>query len=149
MSYRIYGALIASVGAAALLFAANDAFARSGGGGGARAGVAPAPSVARGHFGPSFRPHRRGFVGGFWPGTTGYFDAPAASEGFAGVPQSQSVSGDFRNTYTYDVPWDWAHRYPPMVAPSDRPYVSSCPSESVTVPGRGGGEQTVNITRCY
>jgi hypothetical protein len=147
MSTRIYGALIASVGAAALLFAANDASARSGGA--ARAGVVSAPSVARGHVGPSFRPHRRGFVGGFWPGTAGYFDAPATGEGIAAIPQSQSVSGDFRNTYTYDVPWDWAHRYPPMVEPSDRPYVSSCPSESVTVPGRGGGEQTVNIMRCY
>ncbi|RZN18272.1 hypothetical protein [Bradyrhizobium sp. Leo121] len=147
MSYRICGALIASVGAAALLFAANDASARSGGA--ARAGVASAPSVVRGHVGPAFRPHRRGFVGGFWPGTAGYFDAPAVGEGIAGMPQSQSVSGDFRNTYTYDVPWDWAHRYPPMVEPSDRPYVSSCPSESVTVPGRRGGEHTVNITRCY
>jgi hypothetical protein len=46
------------------------------------------------------------------------------------------------------VPWDWAHRYPPNVAPSAKPYVSSCPTESVTVPGRGG-DHTVNITRCY
>jgi hypothetical protein len=52
-------------------------------------------------------------------------------------------------TYTYDVPWDWAHRFPPAVAPSDRPYVSSCPAESVTVTGRGGKEQTVNVIRCY
>ena len=72
---------------------------------------------------------------------------PTAREAISDIPQS--VSGDFRYTYTYDVPWDWAHRYPPMVAPSDRPYVSSCPAETVTVPGRGGREQTVNITRCY
>ncbi|MCA1457740.1 hypothetical protein I6F35_31925 [Bradyrhizobium sp. BRP22] len=147
MSYRMFGALIASVGAAALLFAANDASARSGGA--PRAGVASAPPVARPSVGPAFRPHRRGFVGvgGFWPGAAGYLDAPTAREAIAEVPQS--VSGDFRYTYTYDVPWDWAHRYPPMVAPSDRPYVSSCPAETVTVPGRGGGEHTVNITRCY
>jgi len=54
-----------------------------------------------------------------------------------------------RYTYTYDVPWDWTHRFPPNVVPSDRPYVPSCPTEQVTVPGRGGAEHTVNITRCY
>ncbi|WP_454628307.1 hypothetical protein [Bradyrhizobium cenepequi] len=146
MSYRIYGALIASVGAAALLLPANDASARSGGA--PRAGGASAPSVARPSIGPSFRGHRRNFGGGFWPGAGGYLYAPGGTEAVA-PDLPQSVSGDFRYTYSYDVPWDWAHRYPPMVAPSDRPYVSSCPSESVTVPGRGGAEQTVNITRCY
>ncbi|MGC0394370.1 hypothetical protein ABIF91_006756 [Bradyrhizobium sp. USDA 241] len=54
-----------------------------------------------------------------------------------------------RYTYTYDVPWDWTHRYPPNVVPSNRPYVPSCPTEQVTVPGRGGSEHTVNIMRCY
>jgi hypothetical protein len=62
---------------------------------------------------------------------------------------NQSISGDIRYTYSYDVPWDWAHRFPPAVAPSDRPYVSNCPVESVTVPGRGGQERTVNVMRCY
>jgi len=56
---------------------------------------------------------------------------------------------EIRYSYTEDVPWDWAHRYPPIVIPSDRPYVSSCTSEPVTVPGRNGGETTINITRCY
>lgn len=141
MSYRICGALIASA-AAAFLLAAHDASARSGG----RGGVASGPSVARPAAGPLFRPHRRHFGGGFWPG--GYFDGPSGGEPVvAGVPQS--VSADVRYTYTYDVPWDWAHRYPPTVVPSDRPYVSSCPAETVTVPGRGGREHSVNITRCY
>jgi hypothetical protein len=84
----------------------------------------------------------------FWPGTAGFFYAPP-SGGEAAPQIPQSVSGDFRYTYTYDVPWDWAHRYPPAVTPSDRPYVPSCPSETVTVPGRGGGEHTVNVMRCY
>ena len=57
-------------------------------------------------------------------------------------------SGDVHYTTTYDVPWDWAHRFPPAVAPSDRPYVPSCPTETVTVPGRNG-QQTVNVTRCF
>ena len=58
------------------------------------------------------------------------------------------ASNDVRYPYTQDVPWDWAHRYPPAVVPSDRPYVSSCPTESVTVPGRDG-DRTINIIRCY
>lgn len=52
-------------------------------------------------------------------------------------------------TYTYDVPWDWAHRYPPAVIPSERAYVPECPEQTVTVAGKGGKEQTVNIIRCY
>ena len=59
------------------------------------------------------------------------------------------ASNDVHYTYKYDVPWDWAHRYPPNVVPSDRPYVSSCPTEIVKVPDNNGQEQTVNITRCY
>ena len=48
-----------------------------------------------------------------------------------------------------DIPWDWAHRYPPTVSPSTRPYVSSCAAETVTVPDGHGGNGQVNITRCY
>ena len=73
--------------------------------------------------------------------------SPTTDHPLAGV--SQPPSNDARVTYTYDVPWDWAHRFPPAVAPSDRPYVSSCPAESVTVPGADGAEKTVNIMRCY
>jgi hypothetical protein len=62
---------------------------------------------------------------------------------------AQPASGDVHYTYTYDVPWDWAHRFPPAVAPSDRPYVSSCPTETVTLAGRGGAEKTINVIRCY
>jgi hypothetical protein len=36
-----------------------------------------------------------------------------------------------------------------MVTPSDKPYVTTCPTETVTVPSRFGGDQTINITRCY
>jgi len=59
------------------------------------------------------------------------------------------ASSDVHYTYTYEAPWDWAHRNPPNVAPSDRPYVPGCTSEPVKVPGRNGGEQVVNVTRCY
>nr|WP_291608188.1 hypothetical protein [Bradyrhizobium sp.] len=144
MTHRMYGALIASAGAAALLLAATETFAKSGAT--PRAPMAAAPSMHR-PLAPHFRHHRRNFGGTFWPGS--YYYPPSNGEPVVNVPQH--MSGDFRytHTYTYDVPWDWAHRFPPAVAPSDRPYVSSCPAETVTVPGRDGKEHTVNVMRCY
>lgn len=136
MSFRTNGALMASLGVAALLLASpTETYARSG-------------TAARGTFSshhPGFRHHVR-VPGIVLPGTGGYYDDALAAAPVAEVPAP--ASNDVRYTYTQDVPWDWAHRYPPAVVPSDRPYVSSCPTESVTVPGRGG-DRTVNITRCY
>src|SRR5664280_784056 len=63
---------------------------------------------------------------------------------------SSAVSGYFHYTYTYDVPWDAVHRYPPVVSPSEpvvRPYVPGCPAQTVTVPMGDGKEQTVTIVR--
>lgn len=143
MTHKMYGALIASLSAAALMLAANAVLAASGGaphGAFTAAHAIPHPRTV-----PSFRHHRR-FEGGiYWPGDFDY--GPSYSEPLAEVPPP--ASNDFHYTYTYDVPWDWAHRFPPMVAPSDRPYVPSCPAEHVTVPGRNGEEQTVNVIRCY
>ena len=85
-------------------------------------------------------------MGAFWPGDEGFYYGPNGEPLAEGTPPT---SGDVHYTYTYDVPWDWAHRYPPAVTPSDRPYVSTCPSEAVRVPGRDGREQTVNVMRCY
>jgi len=137
----MYGAMIASLSVVALMLATSETFARSGG---ARAGFAPAHSISRPSAAHAFRHHRRN-AGAFWPGG-GYYDS---SNGEAVVDAAPPASNDAHYTYTYDVPWDWAHRYPPAVAPSDRPYVSSCASEPVTVMGRGGREQTVNVMRCY
>jgi hypothetical protein len=95
----------------------------------------------------SVRHHRRNGVGPFLPAVGGFFYDP--SNGQPLVDVGQPPSGDVRYTYTYDVPWDWAHRYPPAVIPSERPYVPSCPAEIVTVPGRDGTEQTVSVMRCY
>ncbi|WP_407154992.1 hypothetical protein [Bradyrhizobium sp. STM 3557] len=137
----------AGMAGAALLVSADMASARSGGVAPVRGGVASAHAMVRPHGIGHFRHHGR-FIGGVWTYWPGYDDF---GFGASGAPVGEAVppqSNDVRYTYTYDVPWDWAHRYPPNVTPSDRPYVSSCPTESVTVPGRGG-EQTVNITRCY
>jgi len=150
MMSRSYGAVLASLGAAAVLLVVPESFARPGGAG--PHGVAGAPGVARPHppIGSMGRFHRRNNAFVYWPGGGGFFydNAPYNySQPF--LENVQPQPSDVRYTYTYDVPWDWTHRLPPNVTPSDRPYVPSCPSETVTVPGRDGGEHTVNIMRCY
>ena len=116
----------------------------------ARSGAAQGGRIASPH--PGFRPqgirpfrHHRGSAI-FWPGVDGYDYAPSAGEP---PVDTAPPSGDVHYTYKYDVPWDWAHRFPPAVAPSDRPYVSSCPAETTTFKGRDGKDQTVNVMRCY
>ena len=125
----------------ALMLSANATFAAS--------GAAPHAGMAATHFRPvtpSLRHHRRGNVGPLLGGG-GFFYDPSTGEPIIEAPPP--ASNDIHYTYTYDVPWDWAHRYPPAVVPSDRPYVSSCPAETVTVLGRDGREQTINVMRCY
>ena len=141
MKSTIQKALIASLGAAALLLAADVSFARNGTAPGAAATGARTMAPAGAH---AFRQHRRNFVG---PIVGGYYGADGTP--LLDAPQVQTAPSDVRYTYTYDVPWDWAHRYPPNVVPSERPYVPGCGNETVTVPGRGGREQTINVTRCY
>jgi hypothetical protein len=148
MTHRMYGAFVASLGVAALMLATNDTFARPG----AVPGAAPAAGHAAPH--PMYRPpgaqafrqhHRRGNVGPFWPGTAGgFYYGP---NGEALVDGGQPASGNFHYTYSYDVPWDWTHRYP-LTLPSERPYVPSGATETVTVPSRSG-DKAVNVTRCY
>ena len=147
MTHKRYGALVASLSAVALMIAANETFARSGA---AQSGAfasththSPShPLAAR-----SFRHHRRNNIGAFWPAVGDFYYEPSNGEPMVNV--APPTSGDTHYTYTYDVPWDWAHRYPPSVTPSARAYVPSCPAEVVTVPGRDGSEQTVNVMRCY
>ena len=141
----MYGACVASLSALALMLAANETLAGSGAA--FRGGFTAAHSVSHRPIARSFRHHRRNDVGAFWPGTDDYPYGTSNGEPLANV--TQPATGDVRYTTTYDVPWDWAHRYPPIVRPSDRPYVTSCPTESATVPGRDGQGQTVNIMRCY
>jgi len=139
----MYGAFVASLSAVALMLAANETLARSGAA--FHGGFAATHSISHRPLAQSLRHHRRNNGGTFWPGVEDNSYAPSNGEPL--VDGTQPASGDVH--YTYDVPWDWAHRYPPAVAPSERPYVSSCPSEAVTVPRRNGEERTVNIIRCY
>ena len=142
--------LVLCAAAAALMSSSEAASARS--------GAAVAAPVAAGPIGPSQvappSPGARPFIRHHHRGTRAYLPA-AGAFAYGGpdepVPRQvpERTSADVRYTYTYDVPWDWAHRFPPNVVPSDRPYVSSCPMQTVTVPGRRGGDHTVTITRCY
>jgi hypothetical protein len=143
MTYRMYGTFIACLSLLALMLPATEASARSGST--PRGAFASMRSSA--HLPAAHGHHRRNNVGAFWPviGDFGY--GPSIGEPIGGL--APPASNDVHYTYTYDVPWDWAHRFPPNVTPSDRPYVPSCSDEKVTVPGRYGDEQTLNITRCY
>src|SRR5271169_3079534 len=148
MAYRKYGALVASLGAVALMLAANETFARSGAAHGG--GVASRHSIAHARLAHAFRHHRRNNnnnIGTVWPAFGDYSNGPSTGEPMGEL--GQPIPGDIRNSQAYDIPWDWAHRYPPIVTPSERPYVPSCPSETVTVPGHDGKDQTVSIMRCY
>jgi hypothetical protein len=147
----MYGAFIASLSAVALMLAASETFAASGATArgtlnSTRAGFHSRLN-SRALFARSLRHHRGNNAGTVWPGVDDSFNGPSNGEPIADV--AQPASGDVHYTYTHDVPWDWAHRFPPSVAPSERPYVPSCPAETVTVPGYDGGEHTVNVIRCY
>jgi hypothetical protein len=137
----MYGVLTASVGAMALMLAADDAVAASR----AMAHGAAHPTSHRlaGHV---RHHHHRGPQDAFvWPGD-GPFYGPT---GEAILDGTQPLPSDIRSSNASDIPWDWAHRYPPIITPSGRPYVSTCGAETVIVPSESGGTGQVNIVRCY
>jgi hypothetical protein len=136
MRSKINTALIASLSLIALVLVSNETLAASRGARGAFAS-AHRPGA---HF---FHHDRRPRAAVVWPGDDGSFYGPNGEE----LPPP--TSGGVRYSDTYDIPWDWAHRYPPAVAGSDRPYVPSCPNETITVPDGRGGNGQINIVRCY
>ena len=136
MKAKIYGILVASVGAIALTVTTGETFAAS------RGGAHMTSHRAAAH---TQRHHHRGQDGFVWS-DGGYYYGPTADVPLDGAP----LSGEVRNSNASDnIPWDWAHRYPPVLTPSGKPYVSSCGAETVTVPDGRGGTGQVNITRCY
>ncbi len=140
----MYSALIACLSVVALMLVPGEAFARSGTT--ARSAFASTHPMARPFIHQPFHNHRRIHPGVFLPGTGLFYDQ---STGQPIIDATQPPSGDVHYTYTYDVPWDWAHRFPPDVVPSNRPYVTGCPTDVVRVPGSDGAEHTVNVMRCY
>jgi len=143
--YRVFGVFLAFVCAVALLVASNETFARSGAV--HAGGFASAHAMSRAPFAHALRHHRRFNNGGFfWPGD---FSNGATPYSEPVTAPATTISNEFSYTCTYDIPWDWAHRCPPAVVPSERAYAPKCPAETVTFEGRDGREQSVNIIRCY
>ncbi len=151
MTFKTYKAFITTLSAVTLMIAADQTF------GAPAAGVTGArhSGPARSHsFAPRWLHHHRGNNAvTFWPTTGDYYEPTnGLSNGEPGVDLTQPSSRDVHYTYTNDVPWDWAHRYPPsLIAPEQgaKPYVPGCPAQTITVPGIDGKEQTINIVRCY
>jgi hypothetical protein len=154
MRYPGSRTLIASLSVLTLILATSETFAAGPGVAAVRGGAFAAHPAFRPGIGRPFGHHRgRNNAGAFfWPGYGDWGDYDGSTPGGYGtdVPPPQA-SGDVHYTYTYDVPWDQIHRFPPNVLPSARPYVPDCTAQTVTVPRRAGGEPTesVNITRCY
>ena len=147
MTSKMYAALIASFSAVAVVCAANESFARNGT---ASRSFTPAHSTSHPAFAHSLRHSRRRNNAGFVWATDSYGSYGYGSPDVTPLADGTTPpSGDVHYTTTYDVPWDWAHRFPPNVTPSDRPYVPSCPTQVVTVPGRNGTAQDINVTQCF
>ena len=147
MTCRLCAPLIASLSVVALVLASNETFARSGAA--PHGGFASRHSISHSPVARSLRHHRRFDQAIFWPWVGDDFSyGPSTAEPPAGLNQPLP-GGGLQSTCTYDIPWDWIHRCPPVAASSERPSAPNCPSEAVTVLGRDGKEQTVNVIRCY
>ena len=102
MMSRSYGALFASLSAAALLLSANDGFARPGATAAHGMAAAPSGAIARPQIGPGARFRGRNTPWVYWPGGGGFYDNAGYNQPF--VDAGQPASTDVRYTYTYDVP---------------------------------------------
>jgi hypothetical protein len=72
---------------------------------------------------------------------------------FGGLNVDVYRPDDIRFTCTYDIPWDWVHRCPPVVSspvPPPPPVVLApgCRPQAVTAPGPDGKDQTITMVRC-
>jgi len=145
------GAVFAMFLSVAFLLVFNQAFAQSG------------PAHHGGSFGAKHSPHhrfphhihhRRNM--GFFPAIGGFWGVP--NDGFGVDVYAPTYAPTFdatRYTCTYDIPWDWVHRCPPVAAYTDPDSPSvpvvrrpGCVNQVVTVPGADGKDQTVTMLRC-
>jgi hypothetical protein len=95
-------------------------------------------------------PHRN--IGTFFPAIGGFFGGPFNGQPNLNLDVRQTIT-DGIYTCTYDIPWDWVHRCPPIVAspvppPPPVAFRPGCAGQTVAVPGADGKDQTVNILRC-
>lgn len=147
MTYKMYAVSKYAALGVALALASSQAF---GGPAVTSSGAAATPHSA------PHRPLHRGPNRTLLPVAGGYYGGDVYNSRPYAPELRQPITGDFTYTYKMDVPWDWAHRYPPgfLGAPTQsssqpaRAYVPGCPAQSVTVPGSDGKDQTVSIVRC-
>jgi len=153
MLRRMYAAFIMSLGVAVTL-ASNQAFGQQG----------AAPLASMRSAGPSL------------PSVSSNPSAPSVpsapffrtARGFHGArsfhrPLNHGLDlNEYRDitrfTCSYDIPWDWVHRCPPVASPlgpPPTPVVSApvisapgCVQQDITVPGTDGKNQTITMLRC-
>jgi len=132
MKFRMVGMLIASLGVFAATLATSEAYAGSHG------------VFAPKHFGSHrFHRHHHGLTV-VVPDEYGIPYDATLNTVMEGQP-APTGRGAMSYTPVDDVPWDWAHRYP-LNARAQAP---GCHVETVTVPNSRGGNNEINITRCY
>jgi hypothetical protein len=154
MMNRVYVAFITFL-SVAITLASNQAFGGSGaapGGSSASTNSIFRPSVTRlphHHNGRNIRALFPATGGFFWEPSNGFW---RPSNGEPNVEVTQKITGDIY-TCSYYLPWDWVHRCPPIASPPEPPpppvvYAPACPTQTVTVPGADGKDQTVTMVRC-
>ena len=130
------GAVFAMFLSVAFSLAFNQAFAQSG------------PTHHSGSFAAKHSPHHR-FPHhihhrrnkGFFPAIGGFWGMPYDGFGVDAYAPTYAPTFDVtRYTCTYDIPWDWVHRCPPLPAYPEPPFVPvvrgpACVPQVVTVPG--------------
>jgi len=145
MTYKMCLTVFIASLSLALTVDSNESFARSGAGAHGGKSGSHASGVTSRAIAASLR-HNRNAGWGFWPTTGGVYvnGQPSSVEPNVNVtgPATQHI------TYTYDVPWDAVHRYPPVVRVHETEV--GCRSETITVPRDSDGKnQSVNIVSCY
>ena len=145
MMRKVCAALITSL-SVALTLASNQAFGQWTSHGGSSASK---HSPHHHRIFPQHHNRRQTFFPGFFGWSSGgfYDDVPNVN--------AYGLTPDYpRWTCTYDIPWDWVHRCPPIVAAPEPPLVpvvraqQGCFPQAVTVPGADGKDQTITVVRC-
>jgi hypothetical protein len=149
MMRQVCATFIASLSVAFIL-TSNQAFGQSGG------VLAASPPHHHNFFPHQHRifphHHNRRNLGTFFPAVGGFFGEPFNSQPNLNLDVRQTIT-DGIYTCTYDIPWDWVHRCPPIVNPPVPPpspvaFRPGCTGQTVTVPGSDGKDQTITMLRC-
>jgi len=152
MTSKVSAAFLASL-SLALAVSSHETFGQAGHGAGRASASTHAQSLRSLARSPDRHAGRR--TGAFWPLAGRSYWGPWYGQPVADFAPQIPTDMNYNYTYKQDVPWDWAHRYPPSYyalppAPPPPFYAPSpgCPAQTVTVPSADGREQTVSIVRC-